>query len=121
MQCHGDPCAIVLHAEPWCVLQACSGAGRNEEAVKGMEQMCGVTAEAAGGSVVHATQAAGVSLEARLQVSNSPGIVSLVFMGCSGSAKLFSGDRRRQGFYRQGFCRQGCCRQGYCRQGVCVW
>ena len=36
-----------------------------------MEQLCGVKAQAAGPSVVHAVQAAGVSLEARLQVSPS--------------------------------------------------
>lgn len=49
-------------------LQACSGAGKNEEAVKAMEQLCEVKAQAAGPSVVHTVQAAGVSLEARLQV-----------------------------------------------------
>lgn len=81
LQRHDAPCsAIALHAEPWCSLQACSGAGKNEEAVKGMEQLCGVKAEAAGASVVRTTHAAGVSLEARLQVSNSPGSVSLVLM-----------------------------------------
>ena len=52
----------------YCCLQACSGAGKHEEAVKGMEQLCGVKAEAAGPSVVHSVQAAGVNLEARLQV-----------------------------------------------------
>ena len=60
------------HAAPrlWWCLQACSGAGKNEEAVKGMEQLCGVKAEAAGPSVVRSVQAAGVSLEAQLQVSH---------------------------------------------------
>lgn len=52
-------------------LQACSGAGKNEEAVKGMEQLCEVKAQAAGPSVVHTVQTAGVSLEARLQVPHS--------------------------------------------------
>ena len=63
---------MVFPAVPSCSLQACIGAGKNEEAVKGMEQLYGLKAEAAGGSVVRTTQAAGVSLEARLQVSNSP-------------------------------------------------
>lgn len=51
-------------------LQACSGAGKKEEAVRGMEQLCEVKAQAAGPSVVHAVQVAGVSLEARLQVGH---------------------------------------------------
>lgn len=67
-------CSLDTHDVAWVLwrcLQACSGAGKNEEAVKGMEQLCGVKAQAAGPSVVHSVQAAGVSLEARLQVSHS--------------------------------------------------
>lgn len=69
---------MVFPAVPWCPLQACSAAGKNEEAVQGMEQLCGVKALAAGSSVVHTTQAAGVSLEARLQVSH---VVHLFYPG----------------------------------------
>ena len=53
-------------------MQACSGAGKNEEAVQGMEQLCGVKADAGGANALQAVQAAGTSLEARLQASQSP-------------------------------------------------
>ena len=72
----------------WCCLQACSGAGKNEEAVKGMEQLCGVKAEAAGLSMMNSVQAAGVSLEARLQVSHCRSSDHLVSYGLKESIHL---------------------------------
>ena len=49
-------------------VQACSGAGKKDEAVQGMEQLCWEKARAAGASVVQVVQSAGTSLESRLQV-----------------------------------------------------
>lgn len=70
-------------------MQACSGAGKNEEAAKGMEELCGVKAEAAGPSVVRTVQAAGVSLEARLQVIHSrPARPRFVFIDAARSVQV---------------------------------
>lgn len=68
-------------------LQACSGAGKKEEAVRGMEQLCEVKAQAAGPNVVHTVQAAGVSLEARLQVRPCGPSFNLVSEGAGGTPR----------------------------------
>ncbi|DBB10637.1 TPA: peroxisomal targeting signal receptor Pex5 [Trebouxia sp. C0006] len=62
------PGGINLQDTLWLLVQACNGAGKKEEAVRGMERLCQVKAEAAGGDVVQAVQSAGTSLESRLQV-----------------------------------------------------
>ncbi|DBA81552.1 hypothetical protein WJX77_012401 [Trebouxia sp. C0004] len=61
------PGGINLQDTLWLLVQACNGAGKKEEAVRGMERLCQVKAEAAGGHAVQAVQSAGTSLESRLQ------------------------------------------------------
>ncbi|KAA6426938.1 MAG: hypothetical protein FRX49_03262 [Trebouxia sp. A1-2] len=73
---------INLQDTLWLLVQACNGAGKKEEAVRGMERLCQVKAEAAGGGVVQAVQSAGTSLESRLQALSRalPGDASIYLL-----------------------------------------
>lgn len=76
------PGGINLQDTLWLLVQACNGTGKKEEAVRAMEWLCQVKAEAAGVDVVQAVQSAGTSLESRLQALSQalPGDASIYLL-----------------------------------------